>query len=784
SVILVAPHVATLLATWTAGSPGGSPCHHSGVSDETINPTTPTRRRVSARLSAIAESATLAVDAKAKALKAAGRPVIGFGAGEPDFPTPQYIVEAAVAAAQDPVNHRYSPAKGLPALREAIAAKTLRDSGYEVSPDHVLVTNGGKQAVYQAFAAVVDPGDEVLLPSPYWTTYPEAIALAGGTPVEVFAGSDQDYLVTVEQLEAARTPRTKALLFCSPSNPTGAVYSPEQTAAIGRWAHEHGVWVVTDEIYEHLVYDDAVFTPMLRAVPELADTTIVLNGVAKTYTMTGWRVGWMVGPADVVKAATNLQSHLTSNVANVSQRAALAAVSGDLSAVETMRAAFDERRRTMVRMLRDIDGVEVPTPRGAFYAYPNVEGVLGRTIRGRTPQTSAELAALILDEVEVAVVPGEAFGPSGYLRLSYALGMDDLVAGTGRIQELLRCPHGAHAVRAPDSHPRLIPVLDTGRVPPPRRRPLTVRSRILATVVVLSALALAAAGGTAWALQLRQVDRDIQGALERTYAELVTLAETGVDPETGESFQETGRLLYTMMSREVPAPYEGMVAFARDDLRYRTQDIGVPLAQDPEFVDAVADTWTADGVVFDTIRTAQREYRYAGIPVQVGDSTPGSIVLAFDRGALRSAVGDTFRTYAIVAVASLALLAVVAWVLSGRLLRPLRTLRETAGQISDTDLSRRIPVDGDDDLSELARTFNDMLDRLDTAFRSQRRLLDDAGHELRTPITIVRGHLELMDPADPQDAADTRELALRELDRMHRLADDLVLLAKSEAPDF
>lgn len=303
-------------------------------------------------------------------------------------------------------------------------------------------------------------------------------------------------------------------------------------------------------------------------------------------------------------------------------------------------------------------------------------------------------------------------------------------------------------------------------------------------MVVLSALALAAAGGTAWALQLRQVDRDIQGALERTYAELVTLAETGVDPETGESFQETGRLLYTMMSREVPAPYEGMVAFARDDLRYRTQDIGVPLAQDPEFVDAVADTWTADGVVFDTIRTAQREYRYAGIPVQVGDSTPGSIVLAFDRGALRSAVGDTFRTYAIVAVASLALLAVVAWVLSGRLLRPLRTLLETAGQISDTDLSRRIPVDGDDDLSELARTFNDMLDRLDTAFRSQRRLLDDAGHELRTPITIVRGHLELMDPADPQDAADTRELALRELDRMHRLADDLVLLAKSEAPDF
>ncbi|WP_420897551.1 pyridoxal phosphate-dependent aminotransferase [Georgenia faecalis] len=392
---------------------------------------------MSARLAAIAESATLAVDAKAKALKAAGRPVIGFGAGEPDFPTPDYIVEAAVAAAREPVNHRYTPAKGLPVLREAIAAKTLRDSGYAVSPDSVLVTNGGKQAVYQAFAAVLDPGDEVLLPAPYWTTYPEAIALAGGCSVEVFAGVEQDYLVTVEQLEAARTPRTKALLFCSPSNPTGAVYSAEQTAEIGRWAYEHGVWVITDEIYEHLLYDGAEFSPIQRLVPELVDTSIVLNGVAKTYAMTGWRVGWMIGPADVIKAATNLQSHLTSNVANVSQRAAVAALTGDLSAVEQMRTAFDRRRRTMVDMLRAIDGVVCPTPRGAFYAYPSVAGVLGRTIRGRTPRTSAELADLILDEVEVAVVPGEAFGPSGFLRLSYALGDADLVEGVGRIQELL-----------------------------------------------------------------------------------------------------------------------------------------------------------------------------------------------------------------------------------------------------------------------------------------------------------------------------------------------------------
>jgi len=410
-------------------------CHDVRVT-ELQEPQIP-HSRVSARLGAIAESATLAVDAKAKALKAAGRPVIGFGAGEPDFPTPQYIVDAAIAACSDPVNHHYTPAAGLPVLREAIAAKTLRDSAYQVSAGQVLVTNGGKQAVYQAFAAIVDPGDEVLLPTPYWTTYPEAIKLAGGIPVDVFAGADAGYLVTVEQLEAARTPRTKALLFCSPSNPTGAVYSPQQTRAIGQWALEHGIWVITDEIYEHLTYDEAVFAPIVGQVPELANTTIVLNGVAKTYAMTGWRVGWMIGPSDVIKAATNLQSHLTSNVANVSQRAALAAVTGDLSAVAEMRTAFDRRRRTMVKMLNEIDGVVCPAPTGAFYAYPSVEGVLGRNIRGTTVRTSAELATLILEQVEVAVVPGEAFGPSGFIRLSYALGDADLVEGVARIQGLL-----------------------------------------------------------------------------------------------------------------------------------------------------------------------------------------------------------------------------------------------------------------------------------------------------------------------------------------------------------
>ncbi len=395
------------------------------------------RARVSSRVGGIAESATLAVDAKAKAKKAAGEDVVGFGAGEPDFPTPASIVEVAERACADPCNHHYTPAGGLPELKAAIAAKTARDSGYDVSPAQVLVTNGGKQAVYEAFATLLDPGDEVLLPAPYWTTYPEAIRLAGGVPVDVVTTEQQGYHVTVEQLEAARTPRTKALLWCSPSNPTGAVASPREVEAIGRWALEHGVWVVADEIYEHLVYGDAEHVSMPVAVPELADTCVVVNGVAKTYAMTGWRVGWLVGPLDVVKAATNLQSHATSNVNNVAQVAATAALSGDLSAVAEMRAAFDRRRRTMVDMLSAITGVTCPEPDGAFYCYPSVKGVLGKTLRGRTPATSAELAELVLDEVGVAVVPGEAFGTPGYFRLSYALGDDDLIKGVQRLGDLL-----------------------------------------------------------------------------------------------------------------------------------------------------------------------------------------------------------------------------------------------------------------------------------------------------------------------------------------------------------
>jgi aspartate aminotransferase len=396
----------------------------------------PRERRVSQRIGSIAESATLKVDAKAKALKAEGRPVIGFGAGEPDFPTPDYIVDAAVEACRDPRNHRYTPAGGLPELKQAIVEKTRRDSGLEVEAAQVLITNGGKQAIYGAFAAMLDPGDEVIVPAPYWTTYPEAITLAGGVPVAVMADETQDYKVTVDQLEAARTERTKVLLFVSPSNPTGAVYSADEIRAIGRWVEDNGLWVLTDEIYEHLVYDGVETGSMPVLCPYLADNCVVVNGVAKTYAMTGWRVGWMIGPHDLVKAATNLQSHATSNVSNVAQRAAIAAVSGDLSAVDAMKAAFDRRRRTIVAMLNEIDGVVCPTPQGAFYAYPQVLGLIGREHGGRFVETSADLAEYILDEAEVAVVPGEAFGSPGYLRLSYALGDDDLVEGITRLQKL------------------------------------------------------------------------------------------------------------------------------------------------------------------------------------------------------------------------------------------------------------------------------------------------------------------------------------------------------------
>jgi aspartate/methionine/tyrosine aminotransferase len=392
-------------------------------------------QRISSRAGAVSESATLAIDAKAKALRAAGEDVISFGAGEPDFPTPAHIVEAAVAACRDPKNHRYTPTPGLPELREAIAVKTARDTGFAVKASQVLVTNGGKQAVEEAFATLLDPGDEVLIPAPYWTTYPETISLAGGAPIEVPTSPESGYKVSLSQLEAALTPRTKVLLFVSPSNPTGAVYNEEETAAIGTWAAEHGLWVITDEIYEHLVYGSARMYSMPVLVPELADRCIVVNGVAKTYAMTGWRVGWLIGPNDVVKAASNLQSHSTSNVCNVAQRAALAAVTGPLSDVEEMRAVYDRRRRAIVAALSELPGVLCPEPEGAFYAFPSFAGALGQPLgpSRRAPSTTLELAEMVLEEAKVAFVPGEAFGAAGCGRFSYALADEDLAEGMTRL---------------------------------------------------------------------------------------------------------------------------------------------------------------------------------------------------------------------------------------------------------------------------------------------------------------------------------------------------------------
>jgi aspartate aminotransferase len=391
---------------------------------------------LSQRVAAIAESATLAITAKAKALRAEGKNVIGYGAGEPDFPTPEWIARAAADAALDPVNHKYTPASGLPELREAIAAKTGRDSGFAVDASQVVVTNGGKHAVHATCEVLIDPGDEVLLPAPYWVTYPEVVRLAGGEPVVLPTDAGSGFRVTVDQLEAARTERTKMLIFVSPSNPSGAVYPPEEVAAIGEWAAAHGIWVMTDEIYEHLVYGDARHTSMPVAAPAVAERCVVVNGVAKTYAMTGWRVGWLIGPPEVAKAATRLQSHTTSNVANVSQRAALAAVSGPLDDVVAMRAAFDRRRRTMVDMLNAIPGVSCIEPEGAFYAFPSFEGMLGRDLDGASAATTMDLAALLLDRVQVAIVPGEAFGAPGYARLSFALSDKALIEGLERIARL------------------------------------------------------------------------------------------------------------------------------------------------------------------------------------------------------------------------------------------------------------------------------------------------------------------------------------------------------------
>lgn len=389
------------------------------------------------RITMMEESPTLAVDAKAKALKAAGEPVIGFGSGEPDFATPAHIAEAASRAALLPENHHYTATTGLPQLRKAIAETTAATANVPYTADNVVVTNGGKHALYNIFMTLVDPGDEVIIPAPYWVTYPEQVKLAQGVPVIVSAGADTKFRVTVEMLERARTEKTKVLVFCSPANPTGSVYAADEVDAIARWAAANDVWIVTDEIYHKLVYGDAVFTSVPKNVPEIAERVVITSGVAKSYAMTGWRIGWSVGPAEFTQGVAKLQSQLTSNIGNISQLAAVEALTGPQDEIENMRQIFDRRRVLALKALREINGVDVIDPEGAFYVFPSFEGVLGNTIRGHKITSTLQLAEVLLDEIKVALVPGEAFGAPGYLRLSYALGEDDLVEGIGRIADFV-----------------------------------------------------------------------------------------------------------------------------------------------------------------------------------------------------------------------------------------------------------------------------------------------------------------------------------------------------------
>ncbi len=390
--------------------------------------------RISNRIGNIAPSATMAVSAKAKQMQAAGEDVISFGPGEPDFPSPAHVVEAAAAACRDAQNHRYSPTSGLGELREAVADVTARNSQVGVAPSQVLITNGGKYAVFAACAALLDPGDEVIVPAPYWVSYPWTIHLAGGVAVPVLADQSTGFQITIDQLDQAVTDRTKALIFVSPSNPTGAVYSPKKVRELAAWASERGIWVIADEIYEYFVYDDTEFSSIAASMD---DRWVIVNGVAKAYAMPGWRVGWMVGPPDVIKAAVGLQSHSTSNVCNVAQKAAWAALTGPQQPVADMKAAFDRRRHAMYEALSAMEGIDCLVPKGAFYAFPDCSGLMGRRLGASTVSNTLELADAILEEIKVAVVPGEAFGAPGFIRFSYALADDDLARGMQRLADFL-----------------------------------------------------------------------------------------------------------------------------------------------------------------------------------------------------------------------------------------------------------------------------------------------------------------------------------------------------------
>ena len=381
----------------------------------------------------IKPSGTMAISNKSRELKSQGKPVIGFGAGEPDFPSPDYVVDAAIKAAADPKNHKYSPAAGLESLRQIIAKTTKDYSGFEINSDNVIVSNGGKQSILTAFLSILDPGDEVIIPAPYWTTYPEAVKIAGGTPVFIETEKSNNFKVTVEQLEKSKSKNTKMLVWCSPSNPTGVVYSKEEAEEIYEWIFKNDLWILSDELYEHLVYEGETSPSPAIYDPELKNT-IIVNGVSKSYSMTGWRVGWLIGNKSVIGLGKKIQSQATSNVSNVSQLAAEAALLNGLEVTNEMKIAFNRRRLFATEKIKSIPNLNVVDSTGAFYLFVDVSHYCS----GKNGlNTSEEFCDWLLENYFIAFVPGEVFGTPGFMRLSYALSDEDLDNGLSRLSEAI-----------------------------------------------------------------------------------------------------------------------------------------------------------------------------------------------------------------------------------------------------------------------------------------------------------------------------------------------------------
>lgn len=384
----------------------------------------------------ITPSGTMAISNKARILREQGKPVIGFGAGEPDFPTPEYVVKDVQVAAEDTSNHKYSPVAGLTILKEEIVRTSQLYSGINVQQENILVSNGGKHAILTTFMSILNPGDEVLIPSPYWTTYPEAVKISGGNPIIVDTEFDDDFKVNTDQLDALKTSKTKILVWVSPSNPTGVVYTKEEAEKIYNWAFENNVWILSDELYEHLVYEGMTSPSPAQYDTEL-NNTIIINGVAKAYSMTGWRVGWIIANTDVIDMAKKIQSHATSNVSNISQIAAYSALKNGLNETKVMKESFNRRRLYAIEEFSNIENVNLIKSTGAFYLFPDVSYYSGNGVINGV-HNSIDFCNWLLDEYFIAFVPGEVFGKNGFLRCSYALSDDDLHEGLSRFSKAIK----------------------------------------------------------------------------------------------------------------------------------------------------------------------------------------------------------------------------------------------------------------------------------------------------------------------------------------------------------